>query len=234
MEKYVVISDPLRGEKFAVIGETHDGHLAFKTFNALAEVWMKENSSAKNLKSLNIPDGMHVSSPKMMTTSISILLENSSKLEVDEAIKLIDKKSDTISFERKINSTNNNTNLKNTEIRKIPLTSKLHAIDYKAGAFVYRAKKSSVISAVRAGSGKLNPKSSSFVSKENPLVESISKTAGDGLTRRVASSYFAKSYNNRLSRRSSSLLGMALDGDSRNEKNSLIDVAIHSKARRFL
>lgn len=233
MDKYVVISDPIRSKEFALVGELN-GSIIFKPFNEIAKKWSHENSSVKSLNFLNIPDGMHVSTPKRMTTSISLLFD---AYENEESAKIkdtaISAKSNNEFLGRKLNNHNEKTSISNIEIRKISLSSKLNLIDYKAHLFINRSKKSSVISAVRSGSLKLDKKTASFFSKSNPSIDSLSKTAGSSFVRRIAVSHFVTKSCNRLNRRSNSLSSMSADELQKSNNTSPIDIAISSKAKRF-
>lgn len=235
MDKYLVITDPIRSKEFAIAGEI-DGSIAFHPFNEIAKEWARENIRAKSLEALSIPDGMYVSSQKRMTTSISLLLDNQKFENVDlvEKTSSIDEiKNETVFVGRKVNNLNTNKNIKNIQLRKVSSSSKINLVDYKAQYFANRAKKSSVISAIRSGVGRLNKKSASFRSKSDPSIDVLSKTAGSGLVRRLAVSSFISNTPNRLNRRSTNLSAMSEDVKSQVSHLSGIDLAIASKVRRF-
>ena len=236
MNKYVVISDPIRSKEFAVVGEV-DGSLIFKPLNEVAKTWANENSSAKSLDSISVPSGMYVSSPKKMTTSIMVMLEQEKKSfqEVAEEVKIEEiSKSGLIFSGRKINSLGKKQNLSNVQIRKISKQSKTQAIDYKAGAFLNRAKKSSIISRIRSGGSKLDSKKALFVNRNDQSIDVLSKTAGVGMVRRLAVSNFITDSKNRLSRRSKSLTCISVENDENTPNSSAIDISISSKAGRFI
>ncbi len=238
MDKYVIISDPIRSKEFAIVGEL-DGSIVFKPLNEMAKVWVKENSHVKSLNGIRVPDGMHVSSPKRMTTSMSIIISPVSNHEhaennEEEKFDISSVKSSNIFSGRKVNNLNKIKSVNNIEIRKVSRISKINLIDYKASSFSNRAKRSSVISVIRSGVGKLNPKSGSISSRSNSSIELLSKTAGSSFVRRVAVSNFISERKNRINRRSSNLSLMASSVDGNGDYKSAIDIAISSKAKRFI
>lgn len=233
MNKYVVISDPIRSVEFALVGDL-DGSIVFKTFNEVAKQWATENSSAKSLDSLKVPNGMYVSSQRKMTTSISLIFDpadNQAKSEIDIPIP---ESNTNFSHFRKINNVSKKINASGIHLRKISTSSKMRIVDYKAQSFKNRAKRSSVISAIRSGVGRLDEKSISLLSKSDKSIDVLAKTAGSNLVRRVAVSNFIKKSSNRLERRAISLTSAESPLSNDSGQGSAIDVAISSKARRFI
>jgi hypothetical protein len=238
MDKYVIISDPIRSKEFAIVGEL-EGSIVFKPLNEMAKVWAKENSHIKSLNAMRVPDGMHVSSPRRMTTSMSIIVSPASSYEnvennTEEKFDISSVKSGNIFSGRKIKNLNKIKSVNNIEIRKVSRISKMNLIDYKASSFSNRAKRSSVIGVIRSGVGRMNPKSASISSRANSSIEILSKTAGSSFVRRVAVSNFISERKNRINRRSSNLSSMSSSVDNNRDYKSTIDMAISSKAKRFI
>lgn len=230
MDRYVVISDPIRSKEFAIVGDV-GGSIKFHPLNEMAKEWAKESMSIKSLHSISVPDGMHISSPKRMTTSISLIFEDNQREENNVNISNI--KTVNVFHGREINSKNKKTNIKNIQLRKVSGINKTNLVDFKAQYFINRAKKSSAISAIRFGAGKLNAKSASFVSKADRSIDVLLNTAGYGLLRRLAVSEFIMTSKNRLSRRSKSLSVMSEEKSRDLNNGESIDAAISAKVKRF-
>jgi len=230
MNKYSMVIDPMRSKNFAVIIEKKTG-LSFIPLNELAKSWTKKQKSFGTINSVSAPDGMYVSSPKNLTKAQQIMLEDSIKNQEEE----ISKPEYSYSGRHSTGKSKGKTSVSNTQIRKVPKNVKLKVITYKAGAFKNRAKRSSVISAVKSHGLRLEAKSCTFRDSSNAGLELVARSAGAAMSRRVAASYFVKDgLGNRLVRRSKTLTIKEQEQDEEKIFSKSIEVAISSKVSRFI
>lgn len=229
MNKYSMVVDPIRSKNFAVIIEKKTG-LSFIPLNEMAKGWANSQNSLGKINSVSAPDGMYISSPKNLTKSQEIMLEDS--ISKNEDIK---KPEYTYSGRHSTGKNSAASSVTGKQLRKIPRELKLKVINYKAGSFKNRAKRSSVISAVKSHGLKLEAKSCTFRDGSSANLEPVARSAGQSLSRRVAASYFIKDISgNRLFRRSKTLLIHDENSHSGMSGKNSIETAITSKASRFI
>ena len=236
MNNYIVIMDPIRVKNFA-IATNIDGKIDFYPMNEMAVNWSLNQKSIKNLSSVTAPDGMYISGVKAITPSVNILIDSLSTTQsnggyVDEKIM-----SNNLYLGRtKINFKQNKTKISGIQIRKIHKSSRENAIRYKAMAFLGRANRSSVISSVKTRKLKLDKTTASFFDKKIKNVNTVEKSFGANLSRRIASSVFINNNekSNRLNRRAKSLSCASREEISKKSISESIDFSIDSKSTRFV
>lgn len=229
MNKYSMVVDPIRLKNFAVIIETKTG-LNFIPLNEMAKGWASSQSSLGTIHSVNAPDGMYISSSKNLTKSQQIMLEDS--IKKNEEVKNPEY---VYSGRHSTGKSSSGSSITGQQLRKIPRQLKIKVINYKAGSFKNRAKRSSVISAVKSHGLRLEAKNCTFRDSSPTKLEPVARSAGQSLSRRVAASYFIKDISgNRLSRRSKTLLAQGEELLNSASAKNPIEAAITSKASRFI
>jgi len=229
MNKYSMVVDPIRSKNFAVIIETKTG-LSFIPLNEMAKGWASSQSKLGTITSVSAPDGMYISSSKNLTKSQQIMLEDSIKKNEE-----VENPEYVYSGRHSTGKSSSGNSVTGKQIRKIPRQLKLKVINYKAGSFKNRAKRSSVISAVKSHGLRLEAKNCTFRDSSPSKLEPVARSTGQSLSRRVAASYFIKDISrNRLSRRSKTLITQGEELHNSASTKNLIEVAIKSKASRFI
>jgi hypothetical protein len=229
MNKYSMVIDPVRSKNFAVIIQKKNG-LSFIPLNEMAKEWAGSQSKVANIGSVNVPDGMYISSPSSLSKAQEIMLEHSIKSTGD----VVDPKM-VYAGRHSTGKSSSGKSIVGKQIRKVPKNLKLKTINYKASAFKNRYKRSSAISAIKINGLSIDEKTSKFRKPKLNSLEVLEKSAGQSLSRRVAANYFVKDISkNRLSRRAKTLTVNEAPKSVKSDCSKSIEVAISAKASRFI
>lgn len=228
MNKYCMVIDPIRSKNFAVVIEKKTG-INVIPLNEMAKDWASSQEKLGNINSLRVPDGMYLSALKNLTSAQEIMLSESIKNEVEI------QRPNHVYSGRKIISKSSVDSVTGKQIRKIPISIKLKVINYKASSFKNRAKRSSSVSAAKSQKLKFDVKTCLFTDSSDAKLDLIAKSTSYSMSRRIGASYFVDPVaGNRLSRRSKSLTINNENSESVKSIKTCIDIAISSKAKRFI
>ncbi len=229
MNKYSMVIDPIRSKNFAVIIQKKNG-LSLIPLNEMAKSWAEKQNVFNDIESVNVPDGMYISSPSSLSKAQEIMLENSIKTTGDA----VEPKRIYVG-RHSMGKSPSGKSIVGRQIRKIPKNLKLKTINYKASAFRNRYRRSSTISAIKMHGLSIEEKTCKFRKSQVNSLEVLEKSAGQSLSRRVAANYFVKDISkNRLSRRAKTLTIVDSQENLKSDHSKSIEAAISAKASRFI